>query len=283
MDLSQLIARLGPDFFESALLLEKWGMHSLPYSLAQVRTNPDHLRKLLAIALQTSTAEKLLPWKAETLLVEALITCRDAEPAELRGHTLGPSPLLPPMGDSNWKDNAEDSLFKRNMTLMELIEARKPLSQAFSQSAQTGRRFLEALINKHESTSRHEHELSQLLPNRLGKTIILSKLRAINWKIDPLLESISTRRCLSLILALRIHELEHSSLPMTLDDLSPRYLTTLPVDPITGQSMKWHRDDGKIYSVGENGWDDGGIFEKGKKSYTPPDWGMVYPWQTSGQ
>lgn len=65
---------------------------------------------------------------------------------------------------------------------------------------------------------------------------------------------------LTLELNLRCYRAEHGQPPATLDQLVPRYLTTLPSDPFTGKALIY-RPQGTnwlLYSVGPDGVDDGG-------------------------
>ena len=72
-------------------------------------------------------------------------------------------------------------------------------------------------------------------------------------------------------IALKRYELQHHELPPTLDALTPAILKTIPVDYMNGQVLHYQKkSDGAflLYSVGENGVDDGGdpSFEKGVES-----------------
>ncbi len=64
-------------------------------------------------------------------------------------------------------------------------------------------------------------------------------------------------------LALKLHWLENGSLPETLDGLTPRYLKTIPQDPLSGAGLRYSVEDGRflLYSVGRNGIDDLGRSE----------------------
>jgi hypothetical protein len=55
--------------------------------------------------------------------------------------------------------------------------------------------------------------------------------------------------------------LRHGQLPETLDELVPDFLPSVPIDPNGGKPLRYHpNSDGTylLYSVGENGVDDGG-------------------------
>jgi hypothetical protein len=62
-------------------------------------------------------------------------------------------------------------------------------------------------------------------------------------------------------IALKRYELQHEQLPPTLDSLTPAILKTIPLDYMNGQALHYQKNlDGtfQLYSVGENGVDDGG-------------------------
>jgi hypothetical protein len=84
-------------------------------------------------------------------------------------------------------------------------------------------------------------------------------------------------RCLQSALALRVDEAEVGRLPETLGDLVPKFLPAVPEDPLTGAALKWNPQTKRIYSVGEDGRDDGGDFEPERNMKGQNDWGMVYP------
>ena len=64
-------------------------------------------------------------------------------------------------------------------------------------------------------------------------------------------------------LAIQVWQMSHSTLPETLDDLVSNYLPEVPVDPFDpdGGPLRYRRtDDGYVlYSVSDNGKDDGGV------------------------
>ena len=61
--------------------------------------------------------------------------------------------------------------------------------------------------------------------------------------------------------ALALYYKDHKKLPDKLSYLHPRYLSKLPRDPFSGEPLKYKRTRGGwiVYSVGEDGKDDGGI------------------------
>ena len=69
------------------------------------------------------------------------------------------------------------------------------------------------------------------------------------------------RRLAVTAIALKRFQLEHGQWPETLAELSPEFLPSVPIDPYDGKPLKYHSNpDGTflLYSVGEDGVDDGG-------------------------
>jgi len=69
-------------------------------------------------------------------------------------------------------------------------------------------------------------------------------------------------------IALKRYELRDHQLPATLEELTPNFLQTVPIDCMDGQPLRYRRNaDGNfpLYSVGVNGVDDSGdpSLEKG--------------------
>jgi hypothetical protein len=80
-------------------------------------------------------------------------------------------------------------------------------------------------------------------------------------------------------IAIKRYELRHHQLPATLEELTPEFLPSVPIDCMDGQPLRYRPNaDGTflLYSVGENGVDDGGnpALEKGVI-------GSNYYWQNS--
>jgi hypothetical protein len=71
-------------------------------------------------------------------------------------------------------------------------------------------------------------------------------------------------RCAVAALAAERYRLAHGKWPSTLDDLSPQFLTAIPLDPYDSKPLKLRRfDDGiLIYSVGREGKDHGGKVDR---------------------
>lgn len=65
-------------------------------------------------------------------------------------------------------------------------------------------------------------------------------------------------------LTIELFRLKHGKLPAKLSDLVPEYIKAIPADPFDGKPLRFKKlDKGYVlYSVGENGEDDGGSDEK---------------------
>jgi hypothetical protein len=64
---------------------------------------------------------------------------------------------------------------------------------------------------------------------------------------------------LRLKLALRLYELKHGDLPETLNALVPEYLPGIPNDPYDGQPFRYSKSGKKVWAVGLDLTDDGGM------------------------
>ena len=65
---------------------------------------------------------------------------------------------------------------------------------------------------------------------------------------------------------LELYHREHGKWPESFGELSPKYLPSLPADPITGKPLHYKivNDRPIVYSVGIDGDDDGGRLAKNK-------------------
>jgi hypothetical protein len=96
-----------------------------------------------------------------------------------------------------------------------------------------------------------------LAPNPVGR--ILIEIARPNFT------SFDLKRChlatrISLVqarLALHAYQHEHGSLPERLEELVPDYLDAVPEDRFDGEPIRWSRERGVLYSVGDDFADDG--------------------------
>lgn len=70
-----------------------------------------------------------------------------------------------------------------------------------------------------------------------------------------------TKHVVVTAIALKRFQLKHGNFPEKLSELSPEFLASVPPDPVDGKPLRYRRNaDGTylLYSIGENGNDDGG-------------------------
>jgi hypothetical protein len=81
-------------------------------------------------------------------------------------------------------------------------------------------------------------------------------------------------------IALKRFQLKHGNFPEKLSELAPEFLATTPLDPVDGKPLRYRRNtDGTylLYSIGENGVDDGGDVTPLKASSSPSSY--TWNWQ----
>ncbi len=62
-------------------------------------------------------------------------------------------------------------------------------------------------------------------------------------------------------IALKRYQLKYKNYPQSLEAMVPEFIPTVPNDPVDGQPLRYRKDNQGtflLYSVGENGKDDGG-------------------------
>jgi hypothetical protein len=83
--------------------------------------------------------------------------------------------------------------------------------------------------------------------------------------------------CTLTALAAERYRLANNRWPTSLDELCPRFLAEIPLDPYDGKPLRLAaRDDGiVIYTIGPDGKDDGGkIINRAVRDATNPDLGL---------
>ena len=90
------------------------------------------------------------------------------------------------------------------------------------------------------------------------------------------------RRLTVTALALKRYQLRLQRLPEKLDELVPEFLAAVPVDPMDAQPLRYRRESGSefvLYSVGEDGKDDGGKVTPTVKTAAYEIWsGLDFVW-----
>ncbi len=118
-----------------------------------------------------------------------------------------------------------------------------------------------------DTTSQRYH------PYRIFTHMLLPALAQVHAKAD---RSLTTARLAMAVAALERHRLANGGYPKALADLVPRFLPTVPLDPMDGQPLRYRLNaDGSftLYGVGTNHADDHGVFES--KQGQDLDW--VWP------
>jgi hypothetical protein len=86
-------------------------------------------------------------------------------------------------------------------------------------------------------------------------------LSALSKTILKAMRSESDRSLVLCAIALKRHSLRHGRLPESLDALVPGFLSAVPVDYMDGKPIRYRLNESggfTLYSVGEDGKDDGG-------------------------
>lgn len=110
--------------------------------------------------------------------------------------------------------------------------------------------------------------------NMLARVLMPSLDRAVQNDFRMLTD----RRLTATALAMRLHELDHGGKrPTALSELMPKYLPAVPLDGLAAQGKPIgyvsDPDRPRVYSVGEDGVDDGGSVEPMKPQWThPSEW-----------
>jgi len=110
------------------------------------------------------------------------------------------------------------------------------------------------------------HPLRSMLPVSLDRSVV-------NYSM-----ALTNRRLPAAALAIRLYEVDHGRRPEALADLVLEYLPAVPQDPFAeaGRAIVYRPSAAHpiVYSVGENGVDDGGDPKRQNtvtKGYWPPD------------
>jgi hypothetical protein len=105
-------------------------------------------------------------------------------------------------------------------------------------------------------------------------------LPAFTHSIEVEYRASTQRRLVAAALALRWYAIDHNGkLPQRLDDLVPRYLPSIPLDPLAAKQPIRYVDDPAqpmLYSVGDNSIDDHGSTQPSQPK-RPPNWNKS-PW-----
>ncbi len=93
------------------------------------------------------------------------------------------------------------------------------------------------------------------------ESMLSESIQSIGKTFSRAMRAESTKQLSVAAIALKRFQLKRGSLPEKLSELTPEFLTTAPIDPVDGQPLRYRRNaDGTflLYSIGEDGKDDGG-------------------------
>jgi hypothetical protein len=126
---------------------------------------------------------------------------------------------------------------------------------------------LDAIINRDAAIAERAYGWAARLANILdwaGLPNVYSSVREASLRRD------ATARLLQADLAIRLHRHDHGRLPAKLEDLVLAYLTTLPLDPYSGQPLiyRTNGDQFTLYSVGHDRTDNAGKFTNMRTYYS---------------
>jgi hypothetical protein len=116
--------------------------------------------------------------------------------------------------------------------------------------------------NKWDALLDHDMQMHRLLS---------ASVASLNAVSDHVMRLETAKIVLTTAIALKRYQLKHGNYPSDLNSLVPEFVPAVPLDPVDGQPLRYRRNaDGTflLYSVGENGVDDGGdpSLEKGVTS-----------------
>jgi hypothetical protein len=114
-------------------------------------------------------------------------------------------------------------------------------------------------------------------PYRILTHMLLPGLAKVHAKAD---RSLTTSRLAITVAGLERHRLATGSYPKALDDLVPRFLVAVPLDPMDGQPLRYRLNaDGSftVYGIGPNHADDQGVFESNQRQDLDWVWPPSHP------
>jgi hypothetical protein len=122
-----------------------------------------------------------------------------------------------------------------------------------------------------------EKELDLRVRN-LPRTVVLTRLLmpATGKVAAATVRKTASVRCLKVLLALERYRRDKGTWPAKLEELTPKFLSSVPLDPYDGKALRYRRvTDGVIvYSVGPDGKDDGGKIDRSRPTDPGTDMGF---------
>jgi hypothetical protein len=149
---------------------------------------------------------------------------------------------------------------------LRLLKGDQALLEA-ARSAETSHSFWTARLQQEDKlqklfVSTNEETVGFSNPKEMDMHLMLSaSLRGLSGVLDKVMRVEVARQLTVTAIALKRYQLKHGNYPPNLDSLVPEFVSTVPLDPVDGKPLRYRpKADGTflLYSVGENGRDDGG-------------------------
>jgi len=139
-------------------------------------------------------------------------------------------------------------LFKPNETRQRALDICKSMSQAIERGDQTlGLPPVPDVLNMNFVGKR----IYAWSPNPIGRMMVdLAYGGNLDKIYQGVLDNLARLRVRACAFALRAYWLDHNRLPDTLDELTPTYIKTVPLDIYGGQPMQYDHDRAVVYSAG---------------------------------
>lgn len=124
------------------------------------------------------------------------------------------------------------------------------------------REFPDALDEVQKIESDLNHETDNLLKS-VQRVLTMLLVPATGALFEAIAKDMSTTAAADAGIAIEFYRRETGKIPSSLGALVPKYLSSVPIDPFTGNPMIYKIDEKgfKIYSIGKNKVDDGGRLE----------------------
>jgi hypothetical protein len=103
--------------------------------------------------------------------------------------------------------------------------------------------------------------------NSVGMAIFREEAEVLGPALEKKFPLLTTLAALRLQIALRLYEQKHGRLPETLGELVPEFLPAVPNDPYDDQPFRYSKARKLVWSVGQDGIDDGGKAYHGAVMY----------------
>ncbi|QIF04277.1 hypothetical protein [Roseimicrobium sp. ORNL1] len=184
-------------------------------------------------------------------------------------------------GTTGIPPRAPKFLLKRHRTMNMRLKQDLPIIEGLDQGWREGFAAAVRAEEAYDEITANKGSISFFLDsNFVGKTIYILTASTPVTLTQGMMNNVVSREQRKVLLALRLHELDHGHLPPSLEALVPAYLPAVPEDIYTGKPMLWNARDKVVYSTGGNGIDDGGKIDK-EQPRKGLDFGMAYPWKTT--